>query len=157
MLIDNVFDLIYEMARDRRKAENDISSLADPIINHLIKILKWKDEINYNPHIHDINNWLFKIQRIRLKGGRRPKTSDYYKWIFEEILGSANDVTNIIRRELKDYHSLKEIRTDVEVYRQVQELMKKITADLSDDKFEGIENYLPDQDSQFAFAERLSA
>jgi len=144
MLIDNVFDLIYEMARDRRKAENDISSLADPIINHLIKILKWKDEINYSHHIHDINNWLFKIQRIRLKGGRRPKPADYYKWIFSEILGSAGDVTNIIRRELKDYLSLEKIRTDADVYHQIEELMKKIAADLSDDKFEGIENYLSD-------------
>jgi cytochrome c553 len=61
---------------------------------------------------------------------------------------------------LKDYHTLKEIRTDAEVYRQIEGLMKKITADLSDDKFEGIENYLSDQKvdfNQIAFLEKLSA
>lgn len=46
-LIDNVFDLIY----DRRKAENDISSLADPIINYLIKIKRLCYEAKKNCQI----------------------------------------------------------------------------------------------------------
>ena len=136
--------LLTEMATDRKKAEKVINGLGDEIFKHLIKILYWIDDINYNKHCTDINSWLYKIQDIELKpNSKRISVKDYYFWLYDEFYSSKNQLNSTIKRKLKDYHNLK--RTDIteeELYIKLQELYKHLCTDLSNNKFEDIKDYI---------------
>ncbi len=60
-------DIINEMSLPKKKFEEIISGLSDPILLQLIKILKWEDIQNYNKHLVDIDGWLRKINRLKMK------------------------------------------------------------------------------------------
>lgn len=86
---------LNEIATDRKKAEKVINGLGDEIFKHLIKILYWVDEINYNKHCNDINSWLYKIQDIELNpNSRRISEKDYYFWLYEEFYSSKNQLNS---------------------------------------------------------------
>lgn len=132
---------LFEMAFNRKDAESKITSLGVPIIEHLIKIFKWKDDLNYHKHIGDINGWLYKIQDIYLKGNTKPSANNYFQWIFVDNvrLGEVN-----IRRTIKAlhrYHHLPVLRTDEEVYDIIKAILYKVSMDLPLNTFEDIENY----------------
>jgi CRISPR/Cas system-associated protein Csm6 len=146
MLLTNIKNLILEMAFERDHAENKITELALPVLNHIIKIFKYEDEYNNLKHINDIDNWLFNIQRILIKPrNKRFKPEQYFKFLFEEQIKSPIDITNYINRELRKYKSLKQLNSDEEVYEELVKLYKKISIDISNDHFEGVENYFENQ------------
>jgi hypothetical protein len=108
MLLTNIKNLILEMAFERDHAENKITELALPVLNHIIKIFKYEDEYNNLKHINDIDNWLFNIQRILIKPrNKRFKPEQYFKFLFEEQIKSPIDITNYINRELREYKEFK--------------------------------------------------
>ena len=113
MLLNNIKNLILEMAFERSRAESKITELGIPILSHIIKILKWKDVINYSKHIEDIDNWLFDVQRILIKPrSKRFKPESYYLFLFEEQVKSVLDITQFINRDLRKYKNLKELNSD---------------------------------------------
>lgn len=140
-LFEKTQDLLYEMAFSRKEVESRITDLSDPVVEHLIKILKWDDKMNYQKHCRDIDTWIMKIQRLQISGSKRPKQRDYYQWMCLDIL---QNITNVCRwiRVLYKYHQLKVIRTDEEVFNQIEIILSKISVDLAHNKFETIEDYL---------------
>jgi uncharacterized C2H2 Zn-finger protein len=142
MLLTNIKNLILEMVFKQSYAENKITELALPVLNHIIKIFKYGDSPNYLKHINDIDNWLFNIQRILIKPrNKRFKPEQYFKFLFEEQIKSPIDITNYINRELRAYKSLKQLNSDEEVYEELVKLYKKISIDISNDHFEGVQDY----------------
>ena len=132
---------LFEMAYSRRDVERKITDLGNPIIKHLVKIFKWEDRLNYAKHCNDIESWLIDIGSIQLKNGNFPKQENYFKWICSDNLHDANSVSRLVK-QLSNYHSLKEIRSNEEVYRLINELIYKISIDLAKDKFESLSDYL---------------
>ena len=132
---------LLEMAFSRKEIESKITNLGSPIIEHLIKILKWKDDQNFEKHCRDITNWLYQVQNFKLKDGRRPKDKDYFKWLF---LDNGGDVKNIRRRikALYNYHQLTILKSDEEVFLSIAYIIDKISKDISNDNFEDIKNYI---------------
>lgn len=142
MILTNIKNLILEIVFKRSYAENKITELGLPILGYIIKIFKYGDNHNYSKHINDIDNWLFNIQRILIKPkNKRFKPEQYFKFLFEEQVKSPIDITNYINRELRVYKPLKRLNSDEEVYKELIVLYKKISIDISNDQFEGIENY----------------
>lgn len=142
-IIDNIKSLIQEMAFERDKAESKITDIGIPVLLHLIKILKWEDKDNYDKHIKDINGWLFSIKRILIKPkGKRFKPNQYYSFLFEEQIKNVNDITNAVYGDLQNYHNLKVINTDREVYNKLKNIYKQLSNDISDGSFMGIQFYV---------------
>lgn len=135
-------DFLYEMAFARRDVESKITSLGLPIIKHLIKIVKWKDDSNYNKHVGDINSWFYDIQSFRIKGNKKPTQFDYYAWIFEDVIASEKTLFRFIKG-LYQYHNLPELRDDQEVYDIIKNVIYQVSFDLPLDQFDNIQDYLP--------------
>ena len=58
---------IISMAMSRAKAIEVIDGLADPLVEHLVKCLIVKDDELHKHWESEINAWLHKIAKIRLK------------------------------------------------------------------------------------------
>jgi len=132
---------LFEMAFSRKEVESKITNLGSPIIKHLIKIIKWEDEINYEKHCNDITEWFYQVQRMKLKNDKRPLGKDYYKWLFVDNVEDENEIIRWIR-SLSNYHQLKSKSTDSEVYQKINIIIQKISNDLSKNRFEDIRHYL---------------
>lgn len=140
-LTESFLDILYEMAFSRRDAESKITGLAHPIIEHLIKVLKWKDDLNYNKHLGDIDGWIRQIRIIKLKGNKVPKYNDYYQWMISDLIPDKNTIELWID-SLNRYHQLKELRTNEEVYFTIIEIMNNLSKDLSKSIAKNIDSYL---------------
>ena len=83
----------------------------------------WEDISNYDKHIKDINNWLFDVQDVVIKPKSKSfKSQQYYTFLFEEQIKSKEDVSKKINGKLQNYHNLKVINTDEDVYNRVNYL-----------------------------------
>lgn len=141
---------ISEMAEYRRDAERIIRGLNRQIILHLIKILYWKDEVNYNKHCNDIDTWLFNCMEIKLKPfSKRIPAKDYYFWLFEGPFSGSNDEflinqwNTIVNKTLREYSNLPKTGISLEeLHSKVKSIMKKVCVDLEKDEFNSIKDYL---------------
>ena len=143
ILVDTILDTrLFENALRRREVESKITDLAYPIFDHLIKIIKWQDSINYSKHCQDIDNWLSRIQNYYYKGNKKPNQYDYFQWMFHDVIRDQETVSRQIRNMTR-YQSLLEIRTKDEVYQILKSIIYQISYDLPVNKFETITDYLP--------------
>jgi len=145
-LMMNVCDSINEMAFERKLVINRIRGLENQINEHLIKILMFDDEINFNKHFNDIENWLYQIQDFDVnKKGNKLKEKDYFKLLFVEPISdntNVNYVNKKLKRSLKKYSTLKHIRTSSEVVYDMYQIHKIIANALSNDEIEDKMNNL---------------
>lgn len=143
IITDSLLDsVLFEMAYRRREIESKITSLSSPICKHLIKVLKWQDDINYNKHIGDINDWLFDIQRMRIKGNKKPSQHEYFTWMYTDVVSDELTVSRMIRG-LYQYHELPVVRTDEKVHDIIKGIIYQLSYDLVLNKFDDIKDYLP--------------
>lgn len=140
--VTRVLQYIYEMARERAKAEEKVRSFCNPITNHLIKILKWKDPKNYHKHIDDINVFISKSYDFRFNKKKKFSKQEYFEFLFEDRINDLEDLKRIIRFQLTSYHKLPIIRSDEEVYIILKRIMFIVCNDLVDKKFKGVEYYI---------------
>jgi len=132
---------IFEMAFDRKDVEARITSIADPIVEHLVKALKWEDPVNYEKHLGDINNWLFQIQRLKMKNNKKPTQHDYYTWMFTDVAQDELTISRFVKG-LHRYHHLPIIKTDDEVFNIIKNILYQLSYDLALNKFDDINHYL---------------
>lgn len=133
---------IVEQALQRKDVESKISNLSDDVIEHLIKILKWRDPLNYDKHVKDTNGWLNRIARYEIKKKGVPNEEDYFKWIFLDSAATVDRITLFIKG-MPAYHGLPVIRTDEEVFNIIQHVMVNVCKDLAMQQFQSIAPYLP--------------
>lgn len=131
---------IFEMAFDRKDVESKITDLSYPVIEHMIKISKWKDDLNFDKHCNDINKWLFKIQSFYIRGKRKPTQVDYFKWMYEDVAQNSKTISRYIRG-LHEYKNLPVISEDEEVHDKIKAWLYRISFDLSLNQFEDIRDY----------------
>ena len=131
------------MAFEKNHAETRITELGWLALSSMIVISKREDSENYAKHVDDINQWLFDVQKTLIQPkGKRFKRKKYYQLLFAEQIQTTEGITQYINRGLRGYTGLKEIRTDSGVYEQLNKIYKQLAKDLSNNQFEGIENYL---------------
>jgi len=133
---------LLEQAKQRKDVESVITYLAEPLIEHLIKILKWQDELNYKKHCISIEDFIFDIEKkSKLKGNKLPKQKDYFRWIFNDVVQNQYIVDKWIN-SLHNYHELKVIRTNEEVFIELKRIIFELSKDLPYQKVKNIEFYL---------------
>lgn len=135
-------NLLFEQAFKRKDIESCITSLANPITKHLIKILKWEDPINYNKHVGDIHEWLLDIKLLKLKIKNKPKPIHYFKWLFTDYAGTQEIMSQVIF-SMHRYNQLPVIRTDEEVYDIIKNILWEISKDIPQGNYTTLTNYLP--------------
>jgi hypothetical protein len=112
-------DEIFEMAYPKRYVEQIIIGLADPINEHLIKLVGFEFSPELRQHFREeLDTWLDKIQRLRMKPNNRtgnPKF--YYDLLFDYPFGgvevrNSGSIMNLISRR---YHGIRPAKTPEEV------------------------------------------
>lgn len=130
-----------EMAYRRRDIESKITGLSDPISEHLIKILMWEDPQNNNKHINDVNKWFYSIQRLYIKGNKKPTQTDYFNWMFNDVIKDEHTF-DLMVKGLHEYHHLPKIRKNSEVFNTIKNIFYQISYDLPLNKFVDLRHYI---------------
>ena len=82
---------LLEMSYPKRYVEQIITGLADPINEHLIKLVGFEFSPELRQHFHqELDTWLDKIQRLRMKPNNRTGTPKfYYDLLFDYPFGGV--------------------------------------------------------------------
>lgn len=141
---NNALDLLLEEPVEKSVGENTIRDIASPFIDHLIKILKWEDDRNYNKHVNDLENkWFNKIKKVKIyTKTKRFKTNQYFDLMFNSWVEDLETLKEIIVDDLSKYKDLKTIRSDEEVFEKLFQIIKSIGLDLSKGIKKHIKEYL---------------
>ena len=92
-------DEILEMAYPKRYVEQIITGLADPLNEHLIKLIGFEFPPELRQHFRqELDTWLDKIQRLRMRPNNRAGTTKfYYDLLFDYPFGGV---------EVRNTHSI---------------------------------------------------
>ena len=145
-IVDKFKDIITEMAFDRKTVIRKVEDLEDQINLHLVKIIRYKDDLNFEKHLKDVKNWLVQIQKMDVgKKNKKLPEKEYFKLLFTQPF---TDVTNIKRiqdyekSDLKDYLKLPRIRSEQETVELLFKIHKEIAKRLSNNDIWDIEDYI---------------
>lgn len=136
---------LFEMAEARADAEKQIRALGRQVYYHLIKVLYYRDDLNYNKHLNDIDIWLLDLMEIYLKpNNKRVKAIDYYAWLYESPFGGTPLILEgLINNRLREYHTLPLSGINIdEVFQKFNELYLRVAEDLSRHEFNTIKDYI---------------
>lgn len=126
----------------RDKTRDLVQSIAPPVRQHLIKILKWDDQLNYHKHVDDIDQWLVNVSELRMKpNGKLPSPKNYYDWLFTDF-DSQSSTDYVVRILRSRYDRFPTLLIDQQLYDKLRSLYKQLSVDLSFRQFEGIQHYL---------------
>lgn len=110
---------LLEMSYPKRYVEQIITGLADPINEHLIKLAGFEFSPELRQHFRqELDTWLDKIQRLRMKPNNRTGTPKfYYDLLFDYPFGgvevrNTRSIMNLISRH---YQGIEPARTPEEV------------------------------------------
>jgi hypothetical protein len=126
---------IAEVAYPKRYVEQIITGLADPINEHLIKLVGFEFSAELRQHFRqELDTWLDKIQRLRMKPNNRTGTTKfYYNLLFDYPFGGV-EVRNT--RSLMDlisrhYQGIRSAKTPEEVAEWLREFHAALAERLS--------------------------
>jgi hypothetical protein len=110
---------LLEMAYPKRYLEQIITGLADPINEHLIKLVGFEFSPELRQHLRqELDTWLDKIQRLRMKPNNRTGTPKfYYDLLFDYPFGGVEvrNTRSIMDLVSRQYQGIQPARTPEEV------------------------------------------
>lgn len=133
-LYENLSVRISEQAYSKQKAEDILTSEMDPLAEHLIKILKWKDSYNNPKHVRDINNqWLKRVQKAVVSSSIKMKLKQLKRIVVDESMSTFNISISALKDEYDiNYNgSLIAYRTDEEVKYELERILIELAIQLS--------------------------
>lgn len=126
---------LFEMAFERKVIFDKIRGLENQINLHLIKIIRYDDEQNFQKHINDLETWLIDIQDLDFrKANNKLKQQDYFNLLFTEPITNVDNIQYIKNKErgkLKKYTNLKRFKTEQETLYILEKLHKEMSYLLS--------------------------
>lgn len=126
---------LNEMAiKNKKEIKFKISNLEDIINLHLVKLLAYKDDYDYEKYLNDIDTWVQKIQSYDYqKTNNKLSRGEYYNILFIQPITDINNTTwveNVISRRLKEYKKLpRTTSTNHEILFYIQTIWE-LTSDL---------------------------
>ena len=141
-------NLITEMAFDRKTVMKKIDGLEKPLNLHLIKIIRYKDDINFSKHLKDIKTWLVTIQKLDVgKKDKKLSEKEYFKLLFEQPFTdntNSKRILNYEKSDLKHYLNLPRIRDEKETVQMLYTIQKIIAKKLANDDIWDIDEVIVD-------------
>ena len=136
---------LFEMAFQRKRAIDVVQSLSYEIDLHLLKILIYEQVRDYDKWCSEINTWLLRIQRTRLKSDNLPLNFEIlYRLLWEGYLETPDEVRDLMSDIDREYSkSYKLINYDYfEVHKKLQSILYHACQDIALTKFKDIGDYL---------------
>lgn len=100
-------EILLEMSLKRRKAEQIVTGLEQPINLHLLKLLGCQADDTIRAHWkHELDTWLLRIAAITLKPNDKPIPARVaYEWLYNETFGGSEvrNVEMMLRFLARDY------------------------------------------------------
>ena len=131
--------ILGRMGFGRRRIEYEVTCLAAPVVDHVIKILKWDDPQYFFYDRHDIDTWIYEIP---WNTGYRLTADEVFKWLVQEYIPDLSTLQYFIRSRLDRYHHLPVLRSDEEVFQETYRILRQAVDDCVAHKFFSIEDYL---------------
>ena len=145
-IVSKFNNIITEMAFDRKTVIKKIDGLEKPLNLHLIKIIRYKDDLNFEKHLKDVKNWLVQIQKMDVgKKNKKLPEKEYFKLLFTQPFTDATNIKRIQdyeKSDLKDYLKLPRIRSEQETVELLFVIHKEIAKRLSNNDIWDIEDYI---------------
>lgn len=135
---------LFEMAYDKKVTIEKARNLQDQIATHLIKIIVYPYSDSIQHWKNEVNAWLIKLQKNKLKGTGKPLSKElFYKILFDEPLGELSDIQDEIYILEKTYLDMKIQEYDPRKISSILSYaMLGVCEDMSNRKFENISDYL---------------
>jgi len=145
-VVNNFKNIITEKAFDRKTVMRKIEDLEDQINLHLVKIIRYEDELNFEKHLKDIMTWLIKIQKMDVgrKCNKLPQ-KDYFKLLFVQPFTDETNsqrIRDYERSDLKYHKNLPRLRTEEETVKIIHKIQKEIAKRLSENDIYDIDDYI---------------
>ena len=145
-IVNKFKDIITEMAFDRKTVIKKIDGLEKPLNLHLIKIIRYKDDLNFEKHLKDIVQWLRDIQELDVgKKDKKLPEKEYFKLLFTNRFTdntNTKHIKDLEKGSLSDYKSLGRIRTEEETIRILYDIHKNISKKLAKNDIWDIEEII---------------
>lgn len=140
-MIEEHLQKLHEFAHPISKEEQIITEESGQFVNHLVKILIWKDKYNNKKHLKNINRqWLNNICVAVVKSSTRFKQNRLSYLLEEEALEGLNGSYKMLYHEydingkrgtLKAYRTYEEM--EIEIKRIMKELVFRLVHLRKDD------------------------
>jgi len=134
---------IFEMAFTKKVAIDHARSLQFEIADHLVKMVMYNRSPNIKHWAAEVNSWLDKIQRRRLKGTNKPLDSKLlFDLLYDEPLGTLDDVQTSMNQNFRDYPDLTIDQPNAEqVSKTLAWVLQQVCLDISKKAFVDINTY----------------
>jgi hypothetical protein len=139
--------MLFEMAYERKKAKEIVTSLSPEMFSHLIKMHVFDSPTSIHHWQAELNAWLLKINRIHIKPKSiKPDSKDLYTWFVYD--SSPHYTAEYIKNEIRimkrqEYKSLKmKPYEEDELLHITLDIIKRVMNDISSNDFETIEDYM---------------
>lgn len=136
---------LFEMAYQRKAVIGRVRSLQDEIATHLIKHEYYDVSEETKSHWRsEINAWIGRIQKSKLKGNKMLSGSTYYDLLFNEPLGERSDVVGIIRviDKIDGMGKYNKVGTVDQLHERLEKILHQLSYDISNQRIETIDYYL---------------
>lgn len=149
LLIDSLNSTrLFEMAYERKKALQHISSLQRTVVVHFVKYFGLDSPQNKNHWLSELNAYFYDLNDLELKpNSRRLGKHDYMNILWEEPLGHGKQAitrirTGLLHQQYKGVNST--ALTDSQIYEILFKIYDTVCADMANDTFlsRGIEYYI---------------
>ncbi len=136
---------LFEMAYQRKKAIEIVSSHQDQLATHLVKHLCYDVPVETKKHWEaEINAWLLKMHKLKLKNGKKLSGDMYYELLFKEPLGERTDVQGIIDAidVIDGMDAYDKVMSVPELHERLEKILHTLSYDISNTNIKHIKEYL---------------
>jgi hypothetical protein len=130
---------LFEFAFERKKAIDKIESLNDELAYHILKTIIFQNSVSRNSYLEEINAWLAKINKIRLKPDNKKFSVDnYMEFLWERYLETPKEVKIRINELINEYPTEQpiNIKNIENIYKFIKKVyLEKICIPIAKDKF----------------------
>lgn len=135
---------LFEMAFSRAEAIKRATNLQFQIAEHVVKIFMYHESNDLSHWCDELNAWLKKIQRHKLKETNQPLSFDVLRQIlWEQPLESIDEVQSYMNEISYEYPKTVINQPDAAViHKLVEDLLFQVCLAVSQNKFRDIKNYL---------------
>lgn len=136
---------LFEMAYQRKHVISKIRDLQDEIATYLVKHLCYDAPFETKEHWEaEINAWLLKIHKLKLKNGKKLSGDMYYELLFKESLGERTDVQGIIDAIdiIDGMDAYDKVMSVPELHERLEKILHTLSYDISNTNIKHIKEYL---------------
>jgi hypothetical protein len=136
------------MAHDKKKAMDIFTGLQYEIGDHIVKILMFEDEYLRNHWFNELSAWVGKLDRIKLKNGKKLNADIIYNILWTEPYdnGLADFVKKVVKPISVQYSKYERVDCpDLLIFEKLESILHDLSYDLSNDKFVDIKVYFNGQ------------